>query len=268
MRRTTLTVLSILVAVGAAAAGDTAAEVRAVFSAKCAACHGPALARPKGRFGYVLDLARVAGNPEMVVPGAPDESELWELVRRAEMPPDDSPTGPLTADEKATVRVWIAAGAPAVASGVTAPTVSADRPESAPPAVQVLRRLGRLHILVIHFPIALLIAAAAGELWYARRGSSTPEPAVRFCVALAAAGAVAAATLGWLHAWGGSLWLHRWLGTAAGAWAVVTALQSELEARRGRRSPWFRVSVVLGALLVGAAGHFGGILVHGDDFFP
>src|SRR5436853_2176291 len=111
MSRTKLTVVWVLVASGAAPAGDLAADVRTVFAAKCAGCHGPDLAKPKGRFGYVLDLARVAGNREMVVPGAPDESELWELVHRGEMPPDDSPAGPLTADQKETVRAWIAAGA-------------------------------------------------------------------------------------------------------------------------------------------------------------
>src|SRR5437868_15329723 len=89
---------------GAASAGDLAAEVRSVFAAKCAACHGPDLAKPKGRFGYVLDLSRLAGNRELVVPSAPDESELWELVRRGEMPPEDSPTGPLTAEQKEVIR--------------------------------------------------------------------------------------------------------------------------------------------------------------------
>jgi hypothetical protein len=48
---------------------------------------------------------------------------------------------------------------------------------------------------------------------------------------------------------------------------VATALLSERDARRGRRSPFFRVMLALGALLVGAAGHFGGSLVHGEDFF-
>src|SRR5579859_4946668 len=98
-----------------AAAGerDLAAEVHAVFSAKCAGCHGPNLAKPKGRFGYVLDLARVAANPEMVVPSSPDESELWELVRREEMPPADAPTGPLSQEQKELIKAWIAAGAPA-----------------------------------------------------------------------------------------------------------------------------------------------------------
>src|SRR5712671_3056872 len=79
---------------------DLASETLAVFSAKCAGCHGPNLPKPRGRFGYVLDLARIAANPEMVVPSSPDESELWELVRRGEMPPDDSPTGPLSEKEK------------------------------------------------------------------------------------------------------------------------------------------------------------------------
>jgi mono/diheme cytochrome c family protein/uncharacterized membrane protein len=261
---------------GVVAARDPAADVRAVFAVKCAACHGPDLARPKGRFGYVLDLARVAGNPEMVVPSAPEESELWELVRRGEMPPEDSPAGPLTREQKEVVHAWIAAGAPAAdAAGLSAnPLPAAGHPAVTSPATRLLHSLGRFHVLVVHFPIALLIAAAAGEAWSARRGSLKPAPAVRFCVSFGAVGAVAAAALGWLHAWGGSgagmpaaLGLRRWLGTAAAAWAVVTALHSEWEARRGLRSSWFRVSLLLGAVLVGAAGHFGGVLVHGDDFF-
>src|SRR5436190_3145372 len=95
---------------------DLASEVRAVFSAKCTACHGSNLVKPKGRFGYVTDLARVVANREMVVPSAPEESELWELVRRGEMPPDDSPAGPLSAEQKETIRAWIAAGAPTAES--------------------------------------------------------------------------------------------------------------------------------------------------------
>src|SRR6476646_4897886 len=79
---------------------DLASETLGIFSAKCAGCHGPNLPKPRGRFGYVLDLARVAANPEMVVPRTPEESELWEFVRRGEMPPDDAPTGPLSDEEK------------------------------------------------------------------------------------------------------------------------------------------------------------------------
>ena len=98
---------------------DVAAAVLAVFSVKCAECHGPQLAKPEGRFGYVLDLRRVANNPELVVPSAPDESELWEHVRRDEMPPADAPNGPLSIAEKDAIRAWIAAGAPNVAPAQT-----------------------------------------------------------------------------------------------------------------------------------------------------
>jgi mono/diheme cytochrome c family protein len=115
---------------------DLASEARSIFSVKCAGCHGPELSRPNGRFGYVTDLARVAANPEMVVPSFPEESEIWELVRREEMPPENSPSGPLSDDEKELIRAWIAAGAP---------TTSSSRTSSVPgPALNagILHRLG------------------------------------------------------------------------------------------------------------------------------
>jgi mono/diheme cytochrome c family protein/uncharacterized membrane protein len=271
--------LLMLVASGAAPAGDPATDVRAVFSAKCVACHGPNLAKPKGRFGYVLDLTRVANNREMVVPGAPDESEMWELVRRGEMPPDDSPTGPLTADQKEAIRAWIAAGSPSDDRPDVGPTREASRIDDSgrfgvPPVISTLHRLGRLHFVLVHFPIALLIAAAAGEFWSAWRSRATPAPAVHFCVVLGASGAVTTAALGWLHAWGGAgigmpvvLGLHRWLGTATAGWAVFTVVLSARDERRGVRSGWFRVALLMAALLVAATGHFGGVLVYGEDFF-
>lgn len=265
MDRGILGAIWILVAAGAAPAADLAADVRAVFAAKCAGCHGTGVVRLKGRFGYVTDLARVAANREMVVPGAPDESELWELVRRGEMPPAESPAGPLTAAEKESVRAWIADGAPTATepspSPPTAPSTS---------ATAALRRLGRLHVVVVHFPIALFIAAAMCEAWSVWHGRWTSTPAVRFCVSLGAAGAVAAAALGWLHAWGGAgagmptvLGWHRWLGTATAVSAVFTAAL----ATDRRRGVGFRISLLVSAILVAATGHFGGVLVYGGDFF-
>jgi uncharacterized membrane protein len=134
--------------------------------------------------------------------------------------------------------------------------------------------LGKLHIIVIHFPIALLIAAAVGELWSIWQGTRTTTPVVRFCVLLGAASAIVAAVLGWVHAANGygvgaasTLALHRWLGTTAAAWAMGTALFSEWEEQQGKRSQWFRVWLITGALLVAATGHFGGLLVHGTNFF-
>jgi uncharacterized membrane protein len=255
--------------------------VLSVFSAKCAGCHGPNLAKPKGRFGYVLDLARVAGNPELVIPSSPQESELWEHVHRDEMPPADAPSGPLSPEQKEVIRAWIAAGAPKAASAEASeiPAPKAENPGnlrvmSAPSfVIPALGQLGSLHVVVVHFPIALLIAAAVGELWYLGRGGRMPAPAVRFCVLLGAASALAAVALGWLHASQGhgadmplTLGLHRWTGTVAALWAIGTALFSEWDEHRGVRSQWFRAWLLFGALLVATAGHLGGVLVHGENF--
>lgn len=252
---------------------DFASETRSIFAAKCAGCHGADLAKPKGRFGYVLDLARVAANPEMVIPSFPDESEMWQLVRLGEMPPENSPTGPLSQDEKEVIRSWIAGGAIAITSAeLNPPETSLGAPT---PLVEkhILRRLAPFHLVAVHFPIALLIAAAFAELRSARYGAGIPPPEVRFCVLLGAASAVVAASLGWIHAGNGYgagalriLGLHRWIGTTAAAWAVCTAFFSEREERRGMRSQWFRAWLFVGAILVAVEGHFGGMLVHGDDF--
>jgi uncharacterized membrane protein/mono/diheme cytochrome c family protein len=252
---------------------DLASETLAVFSAKCAGCHGPKLPKPRGRFGYVLDLARVAANPEMVVPRAPDESELWQLVSRDEMPPDDAPTGPLSDEQKGVIRAWIAAGAPANSISPTTENVQQPTAAAPSPGTGIFSRLGPFHLVAVHFPIALLIAAAVAEFWRVLRGGRRPTPEVRFCVLLGALSAVLTASLGWIHASNGYgagapriLFVHRWIGTTAAAWAVGTAILSEWEERRGVRSPWFRAWLFCGALLVAVEGHLGGMLVHGGDF--
>jgi mono/diheme cytochrome c family protein len=93
---------------------DLASAVRNIFSAKCVECHGSDLPKPKGRFGYVLDLERLAGNAHLVTPFKPDESKLWELVRDEEMPPEYARAGSLTREQKEVIRKWIEAGSPAV----------------------------------------------------------------------------------------------------------------------------------------------------------
>src|SRR5262245_7385517 len=152
---------------------DIGAEVRAVFAAKCAACHGPDLAKPKGRFGYVLDLQRVAKSPEMVIPAQPAESELWILVQRDEMPPPDSPRGSLTREQKEIIREWISSGAPdALPRTSDSPTaVISELPATVStevtPADRLIGWLGKFHLVLLHFPIALVLAAGVGEAWSA-----------------------------------------------------------------------------------------------------
>src|SRR3954466_5869672 len=112
----TLLLLATLVRAQAAGSEDegakAAARVRDIFEAKCLDCHGPELPRPKGKFGYVLDLQRMADNPDYVVRGNPDKSELYKLVANDEMPGEDANVPPLTKDEKEIVRRWVELGAP------------------------------------------------------------------------------------------------------------------------------------------------------------
>jgi mono/diheme cytochrome c family protein/uncharacterized membrane protein len=264
----------------AAAPQSIGDKVRGVFATKCAGCHGPDLAKPKGRFGYVLDLQRVAGNPEMVIPQRPAESELWVLVQRDEMPPADSPHGALTQEQKEIIRAWIAAGAPD-ASPVTQdshPSIRSELMDAASMEVlsagRVLRWLGKFHLLLLHFPIALVLAAGVGEAWSFWQRNQLPSESVRFCLWLGALGAVPTAALGWLYAAAGNglsspqiLMAHRWLGTTAAVWLVITAVCAERDARSGTRSRSVRLLLMLGILITAITAHLGGLLDRGEDFF-
>jgi hypothetical protein len=227
----------------------------------------------------------LAANREWVVPYEPEKSYVWTLLRDDDMPAKGAKAGPLNAQEKETVRAWIAAGAtvPSSQGAPPKPAPAEETPTDSTPASEGASRswtahllgwLGRFHILAIHFPIALFVTAALGEMLAAHRGSTVPDPVVRFCIFLGAASAVATVALGWLHADAGGygsstpgmLAMHRWLGTAAGMWTTVIALASEREVRRGRRSLLFRIILCAGAALIAIVAHFGGLLVHGRSF--
>jgi hypothetical protein len=96
-----------------------AGSVRVLLEERCHECHGSHLERPDGKFGYVLDLQRVADNPKFIVRGDPKKSEFYRQLVDGEMPPDDHPKTPrLTPPEYDLVRRWIVAGAPSALPAV------------------------------------------------------------------------------------------------------------------------------------------------------
>jgi uncharacterized membrane protein len=133
---------------------------------------------------------------------------------------------------------------------------------------------GRFHVLVVHFPIALLLTAAAVEAWALVRRDGVASPMVRCCLWLGTISAIVAAALGWPHAALGdfadtpsrTLEIHRWLGIAAAVVAVATTVALEMTVRSRLRPITFRVMLFALAMLIGITGHFGGMLTHGDDF--
>jgi uncharacterized membrane protein len=133
--------------------------------------------------------------------------------------------------------------------------------------------IGKFHPLLVHFPIALVLAAAAAELV----AIATPRQAWRtVAVANIRAGAaigIVTAITGWLFASSPavdvttSLEWHRWLGLAGAAGAIGAALLSSRLHGASRRSALaYRCLLFVAALLVAITGHLGGTLVWGAGF--
>lgn len=127
--------------------------------------------------------------------------------------------------------------------------------------------IGRLHALVVHFPIALLLVAVALAIWAHRSKQSLSF--MRPLLVLAAVSTVVAVGTGLIladeQAFFGvaarQLNWHRNLGIATAVVSVAAAVAAFRATRLGL------VLAGAGAVLVGAGAHFGGILVHGDDHF-
>jgi uncharacterized membrane protein len=145
-----------------------------------------------------------------------------------------------------------------------------EAPEGVPP---LLAWIGRFHPPLVHFPIALLSAAALAELLFAATRRTFFDAAVRFCVWGGALGALSAALLGWLF--GGFRivdedWVmtsHRWLGTATATWAALMLAMCERVYRRAVPRRGFRLALFTGSALVGVEGFLGGSLVYGIDHY-
>jgi mono/diheme cytochrome c family protein/uncharacterized membrane protein len=134
---------------------------------------------------------------------------------------------------------------------------------------------GKFHPAIVHFPIALLTAAALAELLRMVTGKPSFEPVSRYCVWLGFVTAVLAGGLGWFA--GSSrlsddpwiLTTHRWLGTSTVACAALVLVLCEVSRRPdpGRTGIWFRVTLLGVAVLGLVTGFFGGALVFGLDHY-
>lgn len=125
---------------------------------------------------------------------------------------------------------------------------------------------GRLHPLLVHLPIGMLVALAALEIaaWLPRFKNANASSG--FLIALAAPLAVITAICGWLLSLAGGydatlLEWHKWLGTATAAGCVVSAILYQR-----RKFNTYRVSLFVTVALVTVAGHLGGSLTHGSDY--
>ena len=133
--------------------------------------------------------------------------------------------------------------------------------------------VGKLHPLLVHFPIGLILAAAAAELVAIHTGRADWRTIAAANVRAGAAMGALTAIAGWglassdlvepsrLLAW------HGWIGAAGAVGAIGAALLSIGAHDRTRgRCVAYRAALFGAAGLVALAGHLGGTLVWGADF--
>ena len=129
--------------------------------------------------------------------------------------------------------------------------------------------LGRFHVLALHLPIGIVIAAVVLD-WLARRPRyAALASAAPLLWGLAALSAVLTAVLGYLHFGEGGF-----TGPSAEAhrlWGTVTAVAAVagwwLASRSAGRAGAVRLAAGIAMLvLVSITGHYGGNLTHGTTF--
>lgn len=132
---------------------------------------------------------------------------------------------------------------------------------------------GRFHPATVHFPVALLIAAAMVEGWQLLRKKPGLSPATLPLIVLGVATAVVSTLMGWANASGRKhddlLETHRWAGVATTVVALI-AMGLVLKARnapKGALLQGARAALLAGTVLVGLTGHWGGKLVFGAEYY-
>ncbi|MGO9600431.1 MAG: c-type cytochrome [Isosphaeraceae bacterium] len=140
---------------------------------------------------------------------------------------------------------------------------------------KLIRWFGKFHPPSVHFPIALLTAAVVAEFLRIRTGKPAFDVILRYCLWFGTITALVSGVLGWFL--GGfrltdPSWVmltHRWLGTSTVVCAVLVLMLCEVRCRLEHRQTglWFRVPLIVLAVLVSATGFFGGAMVFGLNHY-
>jgi uncharacterized membrane protein len=132
---------------------------------------------------------------------------------------------------------------------------------------------GRSHPLLIHFPIALLIGAAAAEAAAAITRNARWRDAAVISARAGAVFAALAAAAGWrlslAPAMAGTplLGWHQWSGVLSAVFAAAAAAGApSRDGHRPARRWAYRAALLGAAVMVAIAGHLGGQMVWGADF--
>lgn len=126
--------------------------------------------------------------------------------------------------------------------------------------------LGRLHPLMVHFPVGLLCVALLLEIIGGFRKSNDLRAGITALVWIGAISSVVAAVFGLIlinqEEYGGdTVTVHQWAGLATMALSILTVF-----AIRTKRLVLYRTMLFLTVFGVTIAGHYGALLTHGEDY--
>ncbi len=136
--------------------------------------------------------------------------------------------------------------------------------------------IGKLHVLVLHFPIALVMSALLADLLRLVWKSDFFKHAAVFCLVLAVLSAVPAVITGLAKArsqefvgdYRSIVVIHQWLGIMSLVLGTIIVVIRLLKRERLEKiwAVGYYILLFLLAAIIAATGHYGGMLVHGKDF--
>lgn len=141
---------------------------------------------------------------------------------------------------------------------------------------RILILFGKLHVVVVHLPLALLPLSALFELVGTLRDSKLFQNVARINFIVGSFSAVIAAAFGWIakgqSTYSGDLDqilnIHQTLGFSVVGISLVGLLSLaavRYECEWGQKL--YRLVLLIAFALVPLAGHFGGALIYGSDYF-
>jgi uncharacterized membrane protein/mono/diheme cytochrome c family protein len=133
--------------------------------------------------------------------------------------------------------------------------------------------LGRLHPMILHFPIALLVLTLLFEIGALFKSSKGYQVAIWITLGLANVMLLKTIWFGWILAeesgYGGdTLFWHRWLGVAVGCLAFIAIVLKFLATRKETLSArnQYRFVLLITVVMLMFGSHFGSNMSHGSTF--
>jgi uncharacterized membrane protein/mono/diheme cytochrome c family protein len=255
---------------GTSAVGD-------LYRRDCARCHGAdgTGSRARRRYPEIPDFTNTSWQAEQA------SEQLTESIVDGKGSTMPSASDEISEGQVRELVAYVRAFAPNTGKSRQAEQegpVLDELSEAGPPRgffAKLIRWLGKFHPPAVHFPIALLTAAAVAELLRIVTGKPPFDAISRYCIWFGTLTAVPAGALGWFlggfHLTDVSwvMMTHRWLGTFTVAWAalVLALCEASRHPARLRTRMCFRVTLLVVAMLVSVTGFLGGAMVFGLDHY-